>query len=83
MTEIVLRRIAMVGFGEAGSILGAELAASGRDVLTYDILLDAPASRGAMLAKARGVGVGVADSLNAAVSGADLVISAVTAASSA
>ena len=40
MTEITLRRIAMVGFGEAGSILGAELAASGREVVTYDILLD-------------------------------------------
>jgi 3-hydroxyisobutyrate dehydrogenase-like beta-hydroxyacid dehydrogenase len=83
MTEITLRRIAMVGFGEAGSILGAELAASGREVVTYDILLDTPASRGAMLEKARLARVQTADSLNAAVKDADLVISAVTAASSA
>lgn len=83
MTEITLRRIAMVGFGEAGSILGAELAASGREVVTYDILLDAPVSRGPMLEKARLARVQTADSLNAAVKDADLVISAVTAASSA
>ena len=83
MTEITLRRIAMVGFGEAGSILGAELAASGREVVTYDILLDTPASRGPMLEKARLARVRTADSLNAAVKDADLVISAVTAASSA
>jgi 3-hydroxyisobutyrate dehydrogenase-like beta-hydroxyacid dehydrogenase len=49
MTEITLRRIAMVGFGEAGSILGAELAAAGLGVVTYDILLDTPASREQML----------------------------------
>ena len=83
MSEITLRRIAMVGFGEAGSILGEELAAADREVVTYDILLDAPASRAAMLEKARQARVHTADSLNAAVGDADLVISAVTAASSA
>jgi 3-hydroxyisobutyrate dehydrogenase-like beta-hydroxyacid dehydrogenase len=83
MTEITLRRIAMVGFGEAGSILGEELAVAGREVVTYDILLDTPASRGPMLEKARRARVQTADSLNAAVKDADLVISAVTAASSA
>ena len=83
MTQITLRRIAMVGFGEAGSILGAELAASGREVVTYDILLDTPASRGPMLEKARLARVQTADSLSAAVKDADLVISAVTAESSA
>jgi 3-hydroxyisobutyrate dehydrogenase-like beta-hydroxyacid dehydrogenase len=83
MNEITLRRIAMVGFGEAGSILGEELAAADREVVTYDILLDAPASRAAMLDKARRARVHTADSLNAAVGDADLVISAVTAASSA
>lgn len=82
MTEIVLRRIAMVGFGEAGSILGAELAAKGRDVVTYDILLDAPAARSAMLEKAKQAQVRTADTFDDAVKDADLVISAVTAASS-
>jgi 3-hydroxyisobutyrate dehydrogenase-like beta-hydroxyacid dehydrogenase len=83
MTETNLRTIAMVGFGEAGSILGEDLAAAGREVITYDILLDAPSSRGPMLEKARRAGVQTADSFDAAVRGADLVISAVTAASSA
>jgi 3-hydroxyisobutyrate dehydrogenase-like beta-hydroxyacid dehydrogenase len=83
MTEMTLRKIAMVGFGEAGSILGEDLAAAGREVVTYDILLDTPVSRGPMLDKARRVRVQTADSFDAAVKDADLVISAVTAASSA
>ncbi len=83
MTEFTLRRIAVIGFGEAGSILGEELAAADRDVVTYDILLDAPGSRGPMLERARRLDVQTADSLEAAVVDADLVISAVTAASSA
>jgi 3-hydroxyisobutyrate dehydrogenase-like beta-hydroxyacid dehydrogenase len=83
MAETALRRIAMVGFGEAGSILGEELAATGRDVVTYDILLDVAESRGPMLEKARRAHVRAADSFAAAVKDADLVISAVTAASSA
>src|SRR5579859_5880684 len=78
MSEIVLRRIAMIGFGEAGSILGAELGARGREVVTYDILLHSPAMR----ERARQARVGAADSFEAAVKDADLVISAVTAASS-
>ena len=82
MTEITLRRIAMVGFGEAGSIQGAELAAKGRDVVTYDILLNAPAARRAMLEKASQARVSTADTFDEAVKDADLVISAVTAASS-
>ena len=81
-TDMGFSRIAMVGFGEAGSILGEDLAAGGRDVITYDILLDVPASRGAMLEKARRAGVRTADGLETAVKDADLVISAVTAASS-
>ena len=47
MTTISLHTMAVVGFGEAGSILGEDLAAGGRDVITYDILLDVPASRAA------------------------------------
>jgi 3-hydroxyisobutyrate dehydrogenase-like beta-hydroxyacid dehydrogenase len=83
MDAINVRKIAMVGFGEAGSILGADLAATGRQVVTYDILLDAPASRAALLEKASRAGVTTADSIGAAVENADLVISAVTASSSA
>jgi 3-hydroxyisobutyrate dehydrogenase-like beta-hydroxyacid dehydrogenase len=83
MSELSLSKIAMIGFGEAGSILGADLAATGREVVTYDILLDAPASRAALLEKARRAGVATADTFNAAVNDAELVLSAVTAASSA
>lgn len=82
MSEIVVHRIAMVGFGEAGSILGAELMAKGREVVTYDILLNVPAARGAMLEKAGQARVSTADTFDAAVKDADLVISAVTATSS-
>jgi 3-hydroxyisobutyrate dehydrogenase-like beta-hydroxyacid dehydrogenase len=75
-----LSRLALIGFGEAGGILGSELAALGRfPVATYDILLADPARRGAMEAKARAANVEPAASLAAALTGADLVISAVTA----
>jgi 3-hydroxyisobutyrate dehydrogenase-like beta-hydroxyacid dehydrogenase len=79
MTDI--RRIAIIGFGEAGSILGAELAATGPEVVTYDLLLDSPGSRGAMEAKARAAKARTADSQAGAIEGASLVISAVTASS--
>ncbi len=81
MTEIEL--VAIIGFGEAGSILGAELVATGRQVVTYDILLEAPSTRAAVKAKAGAAGVRVADSPAAAIEGAALVISSVTASSAA
>jgi 3-hydroxyisobutyrate dehydrogenase-like beta-hydroxyacid dehydrogenase len=37
-----IRRIALVGFGEVGTIFGRDLAQQGLAVLTYDILRDAP-----------------------------------------
>jgi len=78
-----LRKFALIGFGEAGSILGEDLAAAGRDVAMYDILLDTPASRGSMLEKARRAQVRAAATFADAVAGAQVVISAVTASSSA
>jgi 3-hydroxyisobutyrate dehydrogenase-like beta-hydroxyacid dehydrogenase len=77
-----MQKIAIVGFGEAGSILGEDLAARGCEVRTYDILFDAAPSREPLLEKARRVRVQAAASLKEAVQGADLVISAVTASSS-
>ncbi len=50
-------------------------------VSAFDILLNAEASRAAMLAKAKTFGVRACDSLESAVMGTDLVISAVTASS--
>ena len=86
----MIRTVAIIGFGEAGSILGADLAAAGLDVVTYDILFDSGATREAIVNKALAHEVRVADSAAAAIAGgaetppsrADLVISAVTATSS-
>lgn len=83
MMSIELQKFALIGFGEAGSILGEDLAAAGRDVVMYDILLGGAASRSAMLDKAGRAQVRVAESLAEAVGGAQVVISAVTASSSA
>jgi len=77
-----IRRIALVGFGEVGKIFGQDLAQKGLEMSTYDILLDAPPTRPAMLERARAAAVTPVDTLGAAVGGADLVISAVTASSS-
>jgi len=80
---ISLRTAAVIGFGEAGSILGAGLVAAGLEVSTYDILLDSPSARDAMSAKARTNKVRAAADIASAVAGVDLVLSAVTAGSSA
>jgi 3-hydroxyisobutyrate dehydrogenase-like beta-hydroxyacid dehydrogenase len=81
MSNEPMARIALVGFGEAGGIVGHDLAARGLEVSTYDILFDAPASRDAMLAKARRLKVRAAENLADATDDAQLVISAVTASS--
>ena len=74
------RNVALVGYGEVGGIFGAALAQAGARVTAYDIL----ASDAAWLAKAReraqAAGVALATSNAGAVSGADLVVCAVTAA---
>jgi 3-hydroxyisobutyrate dehydrogenase-like beta-hydroxyacid dehydrogenase len=76
------RRVAVIGFGEAGAILGADFADAGCAVSMYDILLDEAQTRATMLARAERARVRSHDSLAAAMSGAELVISAVTASSS-
>jgi 3-hydroxyisobutyrate dehydrogenase-like beta-hydroxyacid dehydrogenase len=83
MKTPALRTIGIIGFGEAGGILGAELARKrGLAVRTYDILLEDKSRRAGMVAKAEAASVTAAPSHAAAVAGADLVLSAVTAASS-
>ena len=77
-----LQRVALIGFGEAGSILGADLATLGCDVAMYDILLEDASARETMVARAGQAHVRVGQSFAAAVSGAELIISAVTASSS-
>ncbi len=78
-----IHQIALLGFGEAGGIFGQGFAAAGLSVSTYDILLDSEASRSAMLDKAKGAKVRTCDTLEEALRGADLVVSAVTASSAA
>jgi 3-hydroxyisobutyrate dehydrogenase-like beta-hydroxyacid dehydrogenase len=77
----VTARICLIGFGEAGGILGTGLAASGYVVTTYDILLDDPARGPAMRERAMRAGVRPCASAAEAAEGARLVLSAVTAAS--
>jgi 3-hydroxyisobutyrate dehydrogenase-like beta-hydroxyacid dehydrogenase len=73
-----IRRIALIGFGEAGGILAHDFAAEGFDVRITDILLRSEPSRAAMLEKARKAKVQAYEYLSEAVRNADLVISAVT-----
>ncbi|MEP7246116.1 MAG: DUF1932 domain-containing protein [Gammaproteobacteria bacterium] len=77
-----LRRIAVIGFGEAGSILAADLVVAGCEVATFDILLNEPQAGAVMRAKAERAHVRATESLGGALVDADLVISAVTASSS-
>lgn len=81
MSNPSIERIALVGFGEAGGILGHDLAACGLEVSTYDILFDSRDARDAMLAKARVSKVRAGENFVDATRGAHLVISAVTASS--
>jgi 3-hydroxyisobutyrate dehydrogenase-like beta-hydroxyacid dehydrogenase len=76
-----IREIALIGFGEVGGIFGQDFAAAGFSVSTFDILFDSEPSRSTMRAKAGSANVRACDSLDGAVIGADLVISAVTASS--
>jgi 3-hydroxyisobutyrate dehydrogenase-like beta-hydroxyacid dehydrogenase len=75
-------RLCFIGFGEAGQALAAGLRQEGADsIAAWDILF--PQSGGSALRKAgETIGVRLADSAADAVRGADMVISAVTAASS-
>jgi 3-hydroxyisobutyrate dehydrogenase-like beta-hydroxyacid dehydrogenase len=79
---VELHQFALIGFGEAGAILGEDLALAGHSVTMYDILLDSAERREQMLQRARRAQVRAADTFEQAVAGAQVVISAVTASSS-
>jgi 3-hydroxyisobutyrate dehydrogenase-like beta-hydroxyacid dehydrogenase len=68
-------KIALIGFGEVGQIIAADLA--GHDLRAYDVLFDHPDSSPALAAK--GASIDALDAPHAA-EGAELIISAVTAA---
>jgi 3-hydroxyisobutyrate dehydrogenase-like beta-hydroxyacid dehydrogenase len=72
-------RVALIGFGEVGQTLGADLVAAGCRVWTYDPLFQDAASAPSLAL--RRIAVARTESPELAVSKAELVISAVTAAS--
>jgi 3-hydroxyisobutyrate dehydrogenase-like beta-hydroxyacid dehydrogenase len=78
-----IRKISLIGFGEVGRIFGHDFTGAGLGVSVFDTLLTEEPSRSAMLAKAKGANVRACDTLEEAVRGAHLVISAVTASSAA
>jgi 3-hydroxyisobutyrate dehydrogenase-like beta-hydroxyacid dehydrogenase len=73
------KRIAIIGFGEVGPIFAQALADAGCTVTTYDTKLDDTATRPLILQRAEASHARVADTLAAALDGAELVFSAVTA----
>jgi 3-hydroxyisobutyrate dehydrogenase-like beta-hydroxyacid dehydrogenase len=76
------QRIAFIGFGEAGQAIAAGLHDEGvSQIAAWDILFPEPA-RAKLKQAATGIGVRIASSAHDAVQGADIVIAAVTAASS-
>ncbi|HTV50186.1 MAG TPA: DUF1932 domain-containing protein [Steroidobacteraceae bacterium] len=77
-----IEQVGLIGFGEAGGILGAALARAGYAVAMYDILLEQPARREGLLQKAQQARVRPCDSAGAVAQCSVLVISAVTASSS-
>ena len=77
-----MTKFALIGFGEAGAILGEDLVAAGHEVTMYDVLLDSSSGRTQMQEKARRARVRAADTFDDAVKDAKFVISAVTASSS-
>ncbi len=71
-------RIALIGYGEVGRILAEDLRAQGHELTAFDLKLGSEAGN-ALREHAAQTGVTLADSHAAAVSGAELVLSAVTA----
>ncbi len=71
-------RIALIGYGEVGRILAEDLMPQGHAVVAFDIKLRAESGQ-ALHEHAGRVGVRLADTHVAAVQGAELIISAVTA----
>jgi 3-hydroxyisobutyrate dehydrogenase len=75
-----ITRVAFIGFGEVGRTFTRDLQALGvADIRAYDIAFADPQSR--QLRDARAAGVRIADSPRAAMAGAELAFSAVTAGS--
>jgi len=72
-------RVALIGFGEVGQTICADLLKAGAEISTYDILFDDADS--APSRAARTVSVRKGQSASDAIAGTELIVSAVTAAS--
>ncbi|WP_051357407.1 DUF1932 domain-containing protein [Azorhizobium doebereinerae] len=73
-------RLAIIGYGEVGTLFAADLLANGAAaVAVYDIKFDHAGLAAPMLARARDAGARAAASAADAAAGADIVLSAVTA----
>ncbi|HWG07251.1 MAG TPA: DUF1932 domain-containing protein [Beijerinckiaceae bacterium] len=76
--------LALIGYGEVGHIFARDFLATGEtNVAAYDLLFDDPSEGAARIEDARKAGVRAAKSAADAAVGAEIVISAVTAASAA
>lgn len=78
-----LNSIALIGFGEAGTLLAEGCVKAGVCVAAFDIKVQDPALREPLSQRAKALGVTLHDRLEDAVKEADLIISAVTASSAA
>jgi 3-hydroxyisobutyrate dehydrogenase-like beta-hydroxyacid dehydrogenase len=76
-----LSRVALIGFGEVGQTLAADLIKAGAEVSAYDILFDDPDSIPSRAT--RSIAVRKAKSASDAIANTELIVSAVTAASDA
>jgi 3-hydroxyisobutyrate dehydrogenase-like beta-hydroxyacid dehydrogenase len=79
--RVSIHRVAIIGFGEAGSIFAHDLAKQGLHVSVFDILFHSKLQRQRMLRKAQACGVTAADNVKDCLHTTELVISAVTASS--
>ncbi|KQB53877.1 6-phosphogluconate dehydrogenase [Pseudomonas endophytica] len=76
---MTITSLALIGFGEAGAILGQDLAAKGMKIYAYDHLFNNPDKRTALLEKADQCGVQLCESASQAIALGEWVMSAVTA----
>jgi len=78
---LALSRVALIGLGEAGSLLAAGFAQAGLSVTAWDIKLQDAEQADAMHARARQCHTQMCETLALALDNADLIVSAVTASS--
>ena len=83
ISPLEISKVGLIGFGEAGRLLGEGLVKAGLLVTAYDIQIETPQGWALMARSTDEVGVLLSDMPAQAVKGCDLVISAVTASSAA